>query len=185
MGGASLAQVSIHTNRKDAPAPPPETWGAYATKSEENTGVIAMIDLLIKDLDKEMTEAETNEKEAQKDYEQMMKDSSEKRVTDSKSLTGKNTAKADTEAMLQGHQETKKSKSGEHMATLKYMQSLHSECDWLLKYHEVRKQARSDEIDSLHKAKAILSGASFSLLQSKSSVVGFLGATRALMCFWP
>merc|ERR1712060_716070 len=76
--GISLAQVSLH---KAAPGPPPETWGAYSTKSEENTGVIAMIDLLIKDLDKEMTEAETDEKNSQADYEQMMKDSAEKRTT--------------------------------------------------------------------------------------------------------
>jgi hypothetical protein len=35
---------------KDAPAPPPETWNAYKTKGEESTGVISMIDLLIKDI---------------------------------------------------------------------------------------------------------------------------------------
>merc|ERR1719454_2555570 len=38
-----------------APPPPPETFDAYAKKSEETTGVIAMVDLLIKDLDTEMT----------------------------------------------------------------------------------------------------------------------------------
>merc|ERR1719188_2664954 len=64
-GITALAQVSMHRQRRDAPAPPPETWGAYQTKSGENTGVIAMIDLLIKDLQKEMTEAETDEKNSQ------------------------------------------------------------------------------------------------------------------------
>merc|ERR1712156_116724 len=29
-----------------APAPPPETWGAYSSKSKETNGVIGMIDLL-------------------------------------------------------------------------------------------------------------------------------------------
>ena len=53
------------------------------------------------------------------------------------------------------------------MATEKYISSLHGECDWLLQYFDVRKTARTDEIDSLTKAKAILSGASFSLLQEK------------------
>merc|ERR1719445_1589656 len=91
----------MHQQRKDAPAPPPATWGAYASKSEENTGVIAMIDLLIKDLAKEMTEAETDEKDSQADYEQMMKDSAVKRTTDSKVLAAKTSAKADTEAELQ------------------------------------------------------------------------------------
>merc|ERR1719464_2307525 len=169
--GASLAQVSIHTQSK-GPAPPPETWGAYASKSQENTGVIAMIDLLIKDLDKEMTEAETDEKDSQADYETMMKESSAKRVADSKSLADKQGSKADTEAALSGFEGDKKDTVGELMATMKYIQSLHSECDWLVKYYDVRKEARAGEIDSLAKAKAVLSGADFSLLQTKKS--GFL-----------
>merc|ERR1719215_271505 len=72
MGGAALVQVSQHRQLKDAPAPPPETWGAYTKKSEQTNGVMAMVDLLIKDLDKEMTEAETEEKNSQEDYETMM-----------------------------------------------------------------------------------------------------------------
>merc|ERR1719282_1334143 len=51
-GVTVLADVSAHV----APPPPPATWDAYAKKSGESTGVIAMIDLLIKDLTKEMTE---------------------------------------------------------------------------------------------------------------------------------
>merc|ERR1719454_112181 len=51
-----------------APPPPPETFeGAYQKKGEESNGVIAMINLLVKDLDKEMTEAETEEEDSQKD----------------------------------------------------------------------------------------------------------------------
>merc|ERR1719291_1483432 len=72
-GVTVFAQVSAHRQAAGvAPAPPPETWDAYAKKGEESTGVIAMIDLLIKDLDTEMTEAETDEKESQKEYETMM-----------------------------------------------------------------------------------------------------------------
>merc|ERR1712238_487342 len=78
-GISAFAQVSMHAKNDAAPGPPPSTWGAYATKSEGNTGVIAMIDLLIKDLDKELTEAGTDEKNSQGDYETMMKDSAAKR----------------------------------------------------------------------------------------------------------
>ena len=42
---------------QDAPAPPPESFKAYAKQSEESNGVMAMIDLLVKDLDKETTAA--------------------------------------------------------------------------------------------------------------------------------
>merc|ERR1719282_2165623 len=61
-GIAVLAQVFSHGDRA-APPPPPATWGAYATKSQEKAGVIAMLDLLSKDLEKEMTEATTEEKD--------------------------------------------------------------------------------------------------------------------------
>merc|ERR1719480_697450 len=158
---------------QDSPAPPPETWGAYATKSEESTGVISMIDLLIKDLQKEMTEAETQEKDSQADYEQMMKDSAGKRTSDSNSLTAKGSAKADEEAALQAHSLAHADGSKELMATMKYISSLHAECDWLLQYFDARKQARAGEVDSLNKAKAVLSGADFSLLQTTRSH-GFL-----------
>merc|ERR1712008_422162 len=130
-GIAVLAEVANHDQGSVAPPPPPATWGAYSKKSEESNGVIGMIDLLIKDLDKEMTEAKTEEKDAQADYETMMKESGEKRVADSKSLADKQSAKADTEKALADLGTEKKDTVGELFATLKYIQSLHTECDWL------------------------------------------------------
>merc|ERR1719478_1499567 len=73
---AAFAQV--------APPPPPETFGAYAKKSGESGGVIAMMDTMVADLDKEITEIEVEEKEGQKEYEQFMADSAEKRANDAK-----------------------------------------------------------------------------------------------------
>merc|ERR1719335_2140413 len=125
-----------------------------------------MIDLLIKDLDKEMTEAKTTEKDAQGDYEQAMKDSAEKRATDSKTLADKQKAKAETAADMEANTEEKAATTKTLMATLEYIQSLHAECDWLLQYFEVRKEARTGEIDSLKNAKSVLSGADFSLMQT-------------------
>jgi hypothetical protein len=166
-GITALAQVGAHVQRREAPAPPPATWSAYAKKGGESTGVIAMIDLLIKDLEKEMTEAKTEETDSQADYEQTMKDAAEKRTTDSKSLTEKNAAKADTEAALESHREHKMAAGKELMATVKYIGSLHAECDWLIQYFDTRKTARTDEIDSLKKAKDVLSGADYSLVQMR------------------
>merc|ERR1712060_95701 len=165
-GIAVLAQVSAHRQQKAAPAAPPATWGAYASKSGENNGVIAMLDLLVKDLDKELTEAETSEKDAQADYGQLMKDSAAKRSADVRVLTEKSSAKADAEADLQAHTDAKTAGGKELMATTKYIASLHAECDWLLQYFDVRAEARAGEVESLKRAKAVLSGADFSLLQS-------------------
>jgi len=157
--------VFLQTSSVGAPPPPPETFGAYSKKSDESTGVIGMIDLLISDLDKEMTEATTEEKNAQADYEEMMGESASKRTTDSKALADKESAKADLEVDLETYKTTKTSTTKELMATLKYIESLHAECDWLLKYFDVRKEARTGEIDALTKAKAVLSGADYSFVQ--------------------
>jgi len=167
-GIAVFAQITAHSQHKVAPPPPPEAVGAYQKKSEASTGVISMIDLLVKDLDKEMTEAEVTEKDAQADYETMVKDSAAKRIADSKTLEDKSATKADVEAKLLKLQEDKTSTAKSLHATLKVIAQLHTECDWLLQYFNVRKEARADEIDSLVKAKAVLSGADYSLLQTQS-----------------
>jgi len=166
-GVAVMSQVSAHNQLQSsvAPPPPPETWGAYATKSGENTGVVAMIDLLIKDLTKEMTEAKTTEADAQADYEELMRDSASKRTSDSALLTEKTATKASLEGDLQNLRDTKGQVSRDLSATNQYIASLHAECDWLLKFFETRRDARASEIDALGNAKAVLSGADYSLLQ--------------------
>lgn len=164
-GSVTFAQVSSHSYLRGAPKPPPDTVGAYTQKSEGSTGVIAMINLLIGDLEKEMTEAETEEKDAQADYEAMMSDSSEKRRADAKTLTGSEATKAELQTDLESHIETKKSGTKELAETVKFIHSLHGECDWLLQYFSARKEARAGEIDALGKAKAVLSGADYSFMQ--------------------
>merc|ERR1719219_2959980 len=154
-----LAEVGAHGNGKAAPGPPPDTWDAYSKKSGESTSVVAMIDVLIGDLDKEMTEAKVEEKNDQEDYETMMTESAAKRTEDSKALSGKMSAKAEAETSLSEQTEVKKDTTKELWATLKYIDSLHQECDWLMKFFDMRKTARTGEIDALVKAKEVLSGA--------------------------
>merc|ERR1719222_5342 len=122
-----------------------------------------MMDTMVADLDKEMTEIDTEEKENQKEYEQFMADSAEKRATDSKSIESKESLKADTEAKVLKDDEEKTVKMKEAMATHEFLAGVHADCDWLLTNFDTRKQARAGEIDA--KTKAVLSGADFSLLQ--------------------
>jgi len=163
---AAMAQVRVHTGV--APPPPPEAVAAYSKKGEESNGIIAMMDALSADLQKEMTEAEAIEKDAQGDYEQMMADSASKRAEDSKTLTDKEGALAQLGEMLESQTSEKTSTAKTLEATNGYIASLHAECDWLVKYFDMRKEARTNEIDALEKAKAVLSGADFSLVQTKA-----------------
>jgi len=172
----TLVQVESHLQRSGdagagAPPPPPETFGPYTKKGGESTGVVSMVDMLISDLDKEMTEMEVEEKDAQADYEKYITDSADKRAADSKSIEEKESAKAAAEQALHKAKVEKKSTVEESYATAMLLRDLHLECDWLLSNFETRKKARAGEVDALQKAKAVLSGADFALLQTNSASV--------------
>merc|ERR1719345_421327 len=161
IAGTGIGFVQEHNGA--APPPPPAADLAYKTKGEESSGVITMIDTLVNDVEKEMQEAALEEKDAQGDYEKFMTDAGNKRAEDSKSMTDKEGALADTQDSLVTNKEALKNKNFEQMETAKFIGGLHADCDWLLKYYEMRKEARTNEIGAMAKAKDVLSGADYSL----------------------
>merc|ERR1719345_342145 len=112
--GIGFVQISAHKSVV-APPPAPEADFSSKPKGEEAGGVMAMMDMMIADLDKEMQVAEIDEKNAQDEYEQMMTDSADKRAEDSKSVTDKASAKAELGAALEQHGEDLKSTKVENM----------------------------------------------------------------------
>mmetsp|Transcript_64485 Transcript_64485/g.199953 ORF Transcript_64485/g.199953 Transcript_64485/m.199953 type:complete len:700 (-) Transcript_64485:84-2183(-) len=161
-----IAKHHLARSAREAPPPPPETFGPYMKKGQESTGVMAMMDLLVADLDKEMQELSVEEKDAQAEYEGLMADSAAKRASDLKSIDEKESAKADLETELEKLAMKKQSTLKEAMTTSEVIKDLHLECDWLLKNFAVRKTARAGEIESVKNAKDVLSGADYSLLQT-------------------
>merc|ERR1719399_1652145 len=113
--GISLAQIKVKDDDSDSdsdaedqsasdvdaqPAPPPETPGAYKKKGEESGGVIALMDMMKADVEKETQELEFQEKDSQEEYEEMMADASAKRAANTKSIDEKSGVKAELEAQL-------------------------------------------------------------------------------------
>merc|ERR1740121_635088 len=121
--------------------------------------------MLRNDLDKEIQETEVNEKEAQSEYETFIADSAAKRAEDSKSIELKESAKADLGAEVEKMNAEKAATMQEAMATAEAIKDLHLDCDWLIQNFQARKDARAGEVESPKNAKAVLSGADYSLLQ--------------------
>jgi len=140
----------------------PEADLSYKKKSEEQGGVVAMINMLREDLIKKITIMETEEKAAQSDYEMYVDEVAQKRALDSKALSDKEGEKAELEASLHEDKETLSDHQDDVLVSKKELTDLHQDCDWFLKNFELRRQARIDERDALSKAKAVLSGADFS-----------------------
>jgi septal ring factor EnvC (AmiA/AmiB activator) len=154
--------VYVQRGGSDAvPAPPPETWGAYEKKEGKSNGVLALMDMLVKELKDELTEATHDEETGQKDYERLMSDSQAGRAKKADSITSKESSKADLDVRTENTKEKKTSQEAELMNTNQYIAQLHSTCDFLVQNYDLRKAARENEIESLKNAKAVLSGADF------------------------
>merc|ERR1711959_501934 len=97
-------------------------------KSEESSGVLGMMTDLMNELDKEMTTAKVDEKNAQEEYEAFMSDSAEKRADDTKALTDKTAAKADMESDLTKAKKDKAGKVKELIATAEVLADAHGDC---------------------------------------------------------
>merc|ERR1719247_2913070 len=156
----SVAFVQVH--HKEAPPPPPETWGAYKTKSGKSNGALALLNRLSKDLQDGITDAEHDEKTSQKDYETLMSDSSTSRAQKAESITEKEAAKADLDLKTENASERKTALEADLLNIKDYLSKLHAQCDFLVENYDVRKTAREMELESLANAKAVLSGADFS-----------------------
>merc|ERR1719160_2312587 len=145
-----------------APPPPPETFSGEVKKSGKSAGVIGMMDTIISDLGNDMKDMEYEEKTAQKDYAELMADSQATRAGDSKSLTGKEKTKAETETQLMATKEMRAQTATDLKQAQTVNADLHASCDFILQNYDLRVEARTAEIESLKNAKAVLSGASFS-----------------------
>jgi len=121
-----------------------------------------MMDTIISDLKSDMKESEYAEKTAQKDYAELMGDSQATRAGDVTALTGKETTKAQAEEQLVATKETRSATATDLKQVQSVIADLHASCDFILQNGDLRKEARTNEIEGLKNAKAVLSGANFS-----------------------
>merc|ERR1719198_187360 len=108
-------------------------------------------------------EAETvrAEEDAQKAYEDYVKDTNSSIEEKNKDMVHKSEVKAKAEADLVQANNDKDAVTLELEQLGNYKAELHSSCDFIVKNFEIRQQARDEEIEALKQAKAILSGAKF------------------------
>merc|ERR1719217_1614366 len=168
IAGTSIAAVQtqvyaqLHQRSDAAPPAPPATWDAYQKKDGKSNGVIALMDMLLKELQDGITEAEHEEETAQKDYERLMSDSQASRATMADSITTKEAAKAELDSKIVATKEKKASLETELANIKQYLVQLHADCDFIIENFDMRKAARENEVEGLKNAKSVLSGANFS-----------------------
>jgi hypothetical protein len=156
-------EVFAQVRSKDdvAPPPPPATWDAYQKKDGKSNGVMALMDMLMKELQDGITEAEHEEETAQKDYERLMSDSQASRAKMVEGITAKEAAKAELDSNIVATKDKKASQETDLANVKQYLVELHAQCDFIVENYDMRKAARENEVEGLKNAKSVLSGANF------------------------
>jgi len=155
----TFVQVRIASDDKAAPPPPPETFGAYSKKSGKSNGVIALMDMMIEELKTDYTNSKHAEELAQSDYEHLMASSQKSRAQSAKSITEKESAKAEWNEKIENSKTDHASTTDALLKLNEFIHGLHATCDFLVENAAMRKEARTQEIEGLTNAKAVLSGA--------------------------
>merc|ERR1719398_170468 len=125
------------------------------------SGVIALMEMLAKELEDGITESKHEEETSQKDYERLMADSQKTRAQNVESITADEAAKADLDTKIESTKQKKASQETELSNIKGYIAKFHANCDFLIENYDLRKAARANEVESLKNAKSVLSGANF------------------------
>jgi len=155
-------KASLLQGRKQEPVgpPPPPGFEEYK-KNAASGGVMDMIQQIISDAKAMEAEAIRSEEDAQKAYEDFVKETNASIEAKSKEIVNKSEEKAKTEAELVETKEAKEAVMLELEQLSNYNAELHQSCDFVMKNFDVRQTARDEEVEALKQAKAILSGAKF------------------------
>jgi len=143
-------------------AAPPKVE-AYA-KNSGSSGVLALLGRLIADLELQSAAATKDEELAQEDYEQSLAETNTKRVADSNLLTDLKTGMSDLDGSDLEQKGDKREQEKKLSVLVSYRASLHKDCDWLMQNFDTRKELRAQEVESLQRSMAALSGAASGFL---------------------
>jgi len=146
--------------QEPAGPPPPPGFEAYK-KNAASGGVMSMLQQIITDAKAMEAETIRSEEDAQKAYEDFVKETNASVEAKSKEIVDKSEIKAKKETDLVEAKEAKEAVMLELEQLSNYNAELHQSCDFILKNFEIRQTARDEEVEALRQAKAILSGAKF------------------------
>jgi len=128
-------------------------------KNAGSSSVMVMMEHIIEESKAEQADAIKSENDAVAAYAEYNADTSaaieamqRSIINKSEELAKVDSSKAEAEGDLEAN-------AADLLSLLKMYQTLHSDCDFLLKYFDVRQTKRAEEIEALQQAKAIFSGA--------------------------
>jgi len=160
----SLVQVNVHNQQTPgaaSSAPPPSPKAAGYAKSAGAGGALQLLATVIKDAEVVEIELTKTEQKSQQDYAQFVQDATNSIEADRSSMETKTGELAENKAALSETEGEQLLNQEELDKLSELLKAHHAECDYVMKYFDIRQEARQEEMDAIKDAKAILSGADF------------------------
>merc|ERR1719157_394150 len=160
------ALVQQKASKAPAGPPPPPGFKSYE-KNAASGGVMGMMESIINDAKAMEAEAIRGEEDAQKAYEDFVKDTNDSVDAKTKDITNKSEIKAKKEGDKVEAETERDATLGELEQLANENADLHKSCDFTLKNFELRQTSRAEEVEALKQSIAMFSGASFSAFLEK------------------
>jgi hypothetical protein len=141
-------------------APPPPSGERYESSGGAG-GVLQLMMKIITDAEAEEKELDVTEQNSQRRYSEFVTDATASIEADRAAIQENEKMVASTEAEKAEVEEDQLANDAELDRLAKLLKAHHLDCDFLLKYYDLRQKYRAEEIDSIADAKAILSGADY------------------------
>merc|ERR1719356_1124266 len=158
--GKAEKAAMLQKRQEPVGPPPPAGFEAYK-KSAASGGVMSLLQQIIGDAKAMEAETIRSEEDAQKAYEDFVKETTASIEAKSKEIVSKSDIKAKAESDLVATKESKEATLLELEQLSNYNAQLHQSCDFVMKNFQLRQTSRDEEVEALKQAKAILSGAKF------------------------
>jgi len=156
----ALVAVSAHTQQdQDAPPPPPKPAG-YEKRGGAG-GVLQLIATVISDAEATEIVLKADEQQAQSEYAAFVAATTTSIEADRASTLEKEKQVASASSEKSYAEEAQLANKAEVEKLDDLLKATHLDCDFVVKYFDVRQKARAEELDAIAEAKAILSGADF------------------------
>jgi len=144
-----------------AAAPPPPPKGEAYESSAGAGGVLQLMMKIITDAEEEEKVLDVSENAAQSRYAEFVTGATASIEADRSAIQDNEKLVAATESEKAEVEEAQLGNDAELDRLGKLLKAHHLDCDFLLKYFDLRQKYRAEELDSIADAKAILSGADF------------------------
>merc|ERR1719240_572487 len=157
-----VAQPPTGIEAGKAPPPPPATWDApYGGAKGESTGIQAILQMILEDVEADIAKAKKAEEEAIAEYEKFVEETNSAIEAAQKTIEDHKGEVAKCEEEIENAKKERKASFDSLNAVMEEISVKSPGCEFMTVNFDVRTKNRQMEIDGLLKAKAILQGAAF------------------------